>query len=256
MAKLNLIKKIVDDGTINSFNLVLNTLFGGKFPELYDENKVYNKGDFVIANYNGVTKVFKVNKDGVSGPFDINNFDEIMFLNTFEETNVLIQNFTNVQSSQEALSDDLALLVYELAGLLDNRLVMKVLYRENFRNLDCITLNTGLHVPGAIHAIPNNGLDFKLKNPIELVVQPKRFKIKHIIELLGTPTLGCSITFNALDNEPYWFNANEAMLSADFFDIPEFEKEENVPYALDVRVFGSCTTGSSLVISDFMVVFI
>ena len=44
MAKLTLIKKIVDNEVINSFNLMLNVLFGGKLPELYDENKVYNKG--------------------------------------------------------------------------------------------------------------------------------------------------------------------------------------------------------------------
>ena len=258
MAKLNLIKKIVNDEVINSFNLMLNILFGGKVPEIYDENKVYNKGDTVIINDNGVYKVVTVTKDGVTGPFDINNFEEIIFTELFKDSSLLTQNNTVLQSTQEALSDDVATLVYELAGMLDNRLVLKVLYRENFRDLDNITLNTGLHVPGAVQALPNYGLDLKLTKPIQLTTQPKKFKIKHIIEMLGVPTLGCSITFNALDSRPYGFSANDALLSADFFDIPvdKFEKEEDVPFALDVKIFGDCANESSLVISDFMVVFI
>ena len=76
--------------------------------------------------------------------------------------------------------------------------------------------------------------------------------------MLGVPTLGCSITFNALDANPHWFDANNALLSADFFDIPldGFEKEKDVPYALDIRIFGDCPSNSSLKISDLMVVFV
>ena len=258
MAKLTLIKKIVDNEVINSFNLMLNVLFGGKLPELYDENKVYNKGDVVIVNEDGVYKVYAITKDGVTGPFDKSNAEEIVFTELFKDSSLLTQNNTILQSTHEALSDDVATLVYELAGMIDNRLVLKVLYRENFKTSEYINLNTGLHTPGSVQAIPGYGLDFKLAEPVQLTTQPTKFKIKHIIEMLGVPTLGCSITFNALDKQPYWFNANDALLSADFFDIPvdKFEKEDGVPYALDIKVFGDCAVESSLVISDFMVVFI
>ena len=48
-----------------------------------------------------------------------------------------------------------------------------------------------------------------------------------MIELTVLHTLGCEITFNALDTQPYWFSANDAILSSGFFKIPEdFEKED------------------------------
>lgn len=256
MAKLTLIKKVVNNDVINSFNLILNVLFGGKIPEIYDENKIYNKGDIVIIKENGIYKLVTVNKDGVTGPLDPDNFTDIIITDIYKDSSIITQNSSVLQNTQEALSDDIATLVYELAGMLDHRLILNVLFRENFRDLDHLVLNTGLHVPGAIKSLPGYGLDVRLSEPIQLITQPKRYKIKHIIEMIGAPTLGCSITFNALDTIPYWFSANEALLSADFFEIPPFEKEQDKPYALDIKIFGDCAVGSGLEISDFMVVFI
>ena len=256
MAKLTFVKKVVNDEVINSYNLILNVLFGGKIPEIYDENKVYNKGDVVIIQQDGVFKVVTITKDGVTGPIVQDNFTEVVITDIYKDSSVITQNNPILQSTQEALSDDVATLVYELAGMLDHRLVLKVLFRENFRDLEHLNLVTGLHVPGSVKALPGYGLDVRLKEPIELTTQPKKYKIKHIIEMLGVPTIGCSITFNALDEKPHWFNANEAILSAGFFEIPEFEKDEDKPYALDIKLFGDCATGSALEISDFMVVFI
>ena len=76
-AKLNLVKKIVNNEVINSFNLVLNALFGGKMPEMYDVNKSYNKGDVVLVSINGKTEIFAVVKDGTTGPFN-ENIDSII----------------------------------------------------------------------------------------------------------------------------------------------------------------------------------
>ena len=256
MAKLTLIRKVVNNEVINSFNLMLNVLFGGKIPEVYDEDKIYNKGDIVIIQENGVYKLVSINRDGVTGPLNPEDYTEIVFTDIYKDSSIITQNSSALQSTQEALSDDIATLLYELAGMLDHRMVLKVLFRENFRNLDHINLVTGLHVPGAVKALPGYGLDIRLSEPVQITTQPKKYKIKHIIEMLGVPTLGCSITFNALDSQPYWFNANDAILSADFFEIPEFVKEEGKPYALDIKLFGDCPTGSALEISDFMVVFI
>ena len=257
-ANLKLVKKIVNDEVVNSFNLVLNVLFGGKVPDKYDENKTYNKGDTIIINKDGKVEIVVVSKDGTTGVFNENNFQDVTFTELFKDSSILTQNNTEIHNTQEAMSDDIATLVYELAGLLDKRLVLKVLFRENFRDSDHLQITNGLHIPGSIQAVPGNGIDFKLNAPIELSIKPTTFKIKHYTEITGVPTMGCSITFNALDSNPYWFKANDALLSEGFFKIPtdQFIKEENIPYALDIRIHGTCASGSMLKISDLMVVYI
>lgn len=258
MARLKLIKKIVNNDVINSFNLIMNILFGGKTPEIYDENKIYNKGDSVIVFEDGVYKVYTIIKDNVTGPFNKENASEIVFTDLFKDSSVITQNNTELKNKQEAISDDLATIVYELAGLLDNRLSLRVLYKENFKNDENLNITTGVQQPGLIESVPGIGIDFKLKNPVILTTTPQTFKLKHYMEIVGAPTIGCEITFNALDSNPYWFNANGAILSDSFFDIPldDFEKEKDVPFALNIRLYGDCTTVSSLKISDLMVVFV
>lgn len=258
MAKLTFVKRIVNEKVINSFNLVLNVLFGGKMPELYDENKVYNKGDCVIIVEDGKHKIVVINRDGVTGPFNPDFVDDVVFTELFKDSTILTQNDVTIQNKQQAVSDDLSTLVYELAGLLDNRMHLNTLYRENFKTAEFLNIAEGMHVPGYIRAISGSGIDFQLKEPVELKIKPTVYKIKHMIELLGIPVnLGCEITFNALDTNPYWFGANEALLSADFFDIPldQFIKEEDKPYAMNIRIFGDCDINSSIEISDLMVVY-
>ena len=257
MAKLTFVKRIVNEKVINRFNLVLNVLFGGKLPEIYNENNVYNKGDIVIITEDGKYKLAVVNRDNVTGPHNPDFTDEIIFTELFKDSTILTQNDITLQTRQQATSDDLATLVYELAGLLDNRLNLNLLYRENFKTSEFLNITTGLHVPGYIKAIQGTGIDFQLNEPVELKIKPTMYKLKHMIELLGIPTLGCEITFNALDTEPYWFSANDALLSADFFEIPlnQFIKEEDKPYAMNIRIFGDCDIESSIEISDLMVVY-
>lgn len=257
MAKLTFVKRIVNEKVINSFNLVLNVLFGGKLPELYDENRVYLKGDCIIFMQDGKYKIGIINRDGVTGPFNPDFVDEVIFTDLFKDSTILTQNDITIQSKQQAITDDLSTLVYELAGMLDNRLQLNTLYRENFKNTDFLNIELGMHVPGYLKSIPGQGINFQLKNPVELKIKPNVYKLKHMIELIGIPTLGCEITFNALDTNPYWFSANDALLSADFFEIPlnHFIKEENKPYALNIRIFGDCDMESSIRISDLMVVY-
>lgn len=256
MAKLKFVKNIMNEHVINSFQLIVNSIFGGKLPEIYDENKVYNKGDYVVVVENNKYVVKCVVNDNTTGPFNPENFNEMIFSEIFQENNTLVQNINIIKNNQEAATDDIATLVYELAGLIDSRLTMNILYRENFKNSDKLKITIGLHVPGCIQSIPGKGIDFKLSDPIKLNIQPIKFKLKHHTVLQGLTTLGCSITFNALDTKPVWFTANDAILSSDFFEIPEFEKDENVPYALDIRIHGDCTSDSSIKISDLMVVFL
>lgn len=256
MAKLKFIKDIVNDQVISSFQLIVNSIFGGKLPDIYNENNIYNKGDYVIVIENGKHVIKHVTVDGVTGPFDPENFKEVVFTEIIQDTNVLVQNITEIKVVQEAVTDDLATLVYELAGMLDNRLSMNILYRENFKTPDHITINNGIFSPGFIQSVPNKGIDFQLASPIELNTKPAKFKLKHYTEIQGIPTLGCFITFNALDSNPAWFNVSEALLSSSFFDIPSFEKEDGKPYALNIRIHGNSAYESNIKISDLMVVFL
>lgn len=258
MAKLTLIKKIVNKDVVNSFNLIMNILFGGKVPEIYDENKVYNKGDIVLIEKDGVYQVVTITKDGVTGPFNPEFAEEVVFTDLFKDSSILTQNNTEIQTRQEAISDDLATLVQELAGLIDNRLNLKVLYRENFKDVEGIKILQGLYVPGSVQSIPNVGLNFSLKEPIQLLTEPKSFKLKHYMEIIGLPSIQCRITFNALDAEPYWFYANEAILSGDYFKIPvaEMNKEKDTPFALNIEINAECTGEDSIKLSDLMVVFV
>lgn len=258
MAKLTLIKKIVNKDVVNSTNLIMNILFGGKVPEIYDENKVYNKGDIVLIEKDGVYQVVTITKDGVTGPFNPEFAEEIVITDLFKDSSLLTQNNTEIQTRQEAISDDLATLVQELAGLIDDRLNLKVLYRENFKDSEGINILQGLHVPGSVQSISNLGLNFSLKEPVQLITKPRSFKLKHYMEIIGLPSIQCRITFNALDAEPYWFYANEAILSGDYFKIPveEMNKETDTPFALNIEINAECTGEDSIKLSDLMVVFV
>lgn len=256
MAKLTLIKKIVDKDVVNSSNLIMNVLFGGKVPEIYDEEKMYNKGDTVLIQENGTYKVVTITKDKVTGPYNPEYAGDVVFTDLFKDSSVLTQNNMEMHNKQEALSDDLATLVHKLAGLIDDRLVLNTLYRENFKDTTNIQLNIGLHAPGYIQSIQNTGLSFTLKKPIELKIEPKSFKVKHYIEFVGLPSISCQVTFNALDTNPQWFDVNRAILLSDFFEIPEMVKEEGKPYAFNVRIQADCKNNDMVKISDLMVVFV
>ena len=153
------------------------------------------------------------------------------------------------------MADDLATLVYNLAGLLDNDMEFNQIFRENFKNIDNINLINGQHNIGSLES-KNNILEFQLNEAKAIDSIPSKFKLKHYIEMVGVVGIECNLTFNGLDDEPFWFNANDAILDGSFFEIPEFEKEENIPYALNINIKCNCEANSSVKISDIMVVFI
>lgn len=257
-AKLSLVKKIVNNEVINVFNLLLQTIFGGKIPGFYDENKIYNKGDIIIKQDGDNIEILVCTKDNVSGSFNEDDFKKTSFTELFGDSSILLQNNTTFNNSKEAMADDLSSILHELTGLIDSRLVLNTMYRENFKSMDFITISKGVHIPGCLESFMDDGIDFKLKECVILKTEPTKFKLRHIIELQGVPTLGCSITFNALDSNPYWFNANDALLDDGYFNIPltEFEKEKDVPYAMNIRIFGSSPQNTSIKISDLTVVFV
>ena len=255
-AKLSFVKKILDDENINSYQLILKALFGTNTPGFYNESKVYNKGDVILVVVDGAYELRMCNSDNVTGPFNEEKWQAVSFTALFKDGSTITQNNKIINTKQEGLADDLATIVSKLTGIIDDRLELNQLYRENFKTNENLNISIGTFNQGCIESIKNRGIDFQLKVPYEIALKPEKFKLKHLIEFVGLPSLNCTITFNALDSTPYWFNINDAVLDASFFEIPEFEKEEDVPYALNIRFKGTCNSTSSLKVSDLMVVFI
>lgn len=255
-ARLTLIKKIVHEDIVNVNQLIINTLFGDFIPEPYDPNKIYNKGDIITEiNENGSYRLLVANKDEITGPFNIDEWSEISFSNLLKDSSILTQHTASIKTVQEGIADDLSSVIYNLAGLLDAPMDFNQIYRENFKLNSNVKLNYGIYEPGYITS--NNGiLDYQLANYKEIAFTPTKFKLKHHIEITGDVTMNCTITFNALDDEPFWFDASDAMLDGSFFEIPEFEKQEEIPYAMNIKIKCNCDSNSSIKISDLMVVFI
>ena len=178
-AKLNLVKKLIVEDTVNINQLILSTLFGNVLPELYDENKVYNKGDIVIVvDENGKYKLVTILKDGTTGPYNPDNWSNISFTDIFKDnsntSSLITQNNAVIKTVQEGMADDLATLVYNLAGLLDNDMEFNQIFRENFKNIDNINLINGQHNIGSLES-KNNILEFQLNEAKAIDSIPSKF---------------------------------------------------------------------------------
>ncbi len=125
-----------------------------------------------------------------------NTVDEV--LDSLESGKTLRQINTEIRDTQEGLLDDLATVIYNLAGLLDSKLELNQIYRENFRNLDNIKLTAGQFEQGSVKCLNGQSVHFSLINPKELRCEPKKFKLSHIIKFTGNPGITVDITFNAL----------------------------------------------------------
>lgn len=254
--KFNFVKKIIREDDINLNILLLTTIFGDKFPGSYNENEVYQKGDVIIAlDDDGSYDLLASIRDNVTGPFDRSDWVRVSFTGLLKDSSLLSQSTIKLQSIQEGMADDTANLVFNLAGLLDRDIEFNQMFRENFKNLDNINLIKGEHVMGCIQSV-NNGLEFQLFEAKEVKILPEKYKFKHHIEIKGLVGVECQLTFNGLDDYPFWFDANEAMVDGSFFYIPEFEKQEGIPYAINIRIKCNCESNSSIKISDFLVAFI
>ena len=254
-AKLTFIKKLVREEVINTNQLIINSIFGSVLPNQYDEQAIYNKGEVIInPKDNNAYELLVSTKDGVTGPFNKDNWSPVSFTEIFKDSSVIVQNNTVIKNAQEGMANDLATLVYNLAGLLDDNMEFSQIYRENFKTMDNVNLINGDFEMGYIES--NNTLEFTLINPKILEFNPEKFKLKHFIELVGTVAFDCELSFNAMDSNPYWFNINDAILDSSFFEIPDFVKEEGIPYALNMKIKCTCENNSNIKISDLMVVFI
>lgn len=168
--------------------------------------------------------------------------------------NLLKDMIEDVDDTRLTLTEDLASVVTSLAGLIDDRLPLNHIYRENFKTKDYLNITNGNYTGGGIKANQGQNIDFKLKTPVELKKIPEKFKITQLSKYIGSPQLTFLITFNAKDTQPQWFDCTTSVTSGLFTVVPEIpNKEPNKPYALDFRVRCNCNQSSTYEIMEFMI---
>lgn len=94
-AKLTLVKKLVSAEVVNSYQLILNALFGNNLPEEYDPTKVYTKGDPIIIIKDDGSYILQVAKESdVTGEYDSTKWNTISFTDLFKEGSSLDIDFS------------------------------------------------------------------------------------------------------------------------------------------------------------------
>ena len=130
--KFNLVKELIRKDVINTNQLIINSIFGNVLPDQYDENKTYEKGSVIIrVNEDGVYELLVSTKDNVTGEFSEEDWEKVSFTDLFKDSSVITQNNIVINNIQEGMADDLATLVYNLAGLIDNT-NFNMIFRENY----------------------------------------------------------------------------------------------------------------------------
>lgn len=186
----------------------------------------------------------------------INTVEDVMVdLKTGESLADLIQNIVkNTNDTRLTVIEDLASVVNALAGLIDVRLPLNHIYRENFKNTDNIIKTAGVFFEGGVKALQNQNIDFKFINPIDLKSKPDKFKIANISKYLGNPAITCLITFNAKDTKPSWFDCAQVFATGLFAEVPEIpNKEENKPYSLNIQFKCTCNSSSTFELNDISI---
>lgn len=94
-AKLTLVKKLVSTEVVNSYQLILNAVFGNNLPEEYDPSKTYSKGDPIIIINNNGSYILKVAKEsGLAGDYDDSKWNTVSFTDLFKEGSSLDIDFS------------------------------------------------------------------------------------------------------------------------------------------------------------------
>lgn len=103
--KLTHLKSITNDGVLNTYQLILDSLFGGKLPEPYNPNLTYKKGDSILVQQeDGTYKLQVVKKDEgtTTGSYKPGDWTDAFFTGLFKEGSALDIDFTKtVQISDE-----------------------------------------------------------------------------------------------------------------------------------------------------------
>lgn len=197
------------------------------------------------------------------------NGDYVLILpvNTVEEvfisleTGVRLSDVLNkivikVDDARLSTIEDLSNTINKLSGLIDDKLTLNHIYRDNFKTNDNLLITSGTYSSGSIKIAQGQSMDFKLKNPIKLSFTPTDFKVSQISKYLGSPSISCLITFNALDSNPQWYECTDVLTTGLFAKVPAIpNKEKDKAYAINVRIRCTCNGSSTFEIMDLSVLY-
>lgn len=197
------------------------------------------------------------------------NGDYVLILpvNTVEEvfisleTGVRLSDVLNkivikVDDARLSTIEDLSNTINKLSGLIDDKLTLNHIYRDNFKTNDNLLITSGTYSSGSIKIAQGQSMDFKLKNPIKLSFTPTDFKVSQISKYLGSPSISCLITFNALDSNPQWYECTDVLTTGSFAKVPAIpNKEKDKAYAINVRIRCTCNGSSTFEIMDLSVLY-
>lgn len=76
--------KDLKNRNLTMLEIMKTYMFGDKKIEIYDEDKIYNKGDIIVSfNPNtGKTDVIQATEDNITGPFDESKWENTSIINT------------------------------------------------------------------------------------------------------------------------------------------------------------------------------
>lgn len=108
MAKLTHLKSITSTNVLNSYQLLLNSFFGGKLPEPYNPQTQYNKGDAIIVQNPDGSYVLKIVKaeNGTTGDYKDKDWITVYFTDLFKEGSALDIDFTKATQISETQPTD------------------------------------------------------------------------------------------------------------------------------------------------------
>lgn len=188
----------------------------------------------------------------------VNTIEEVFVdLNTGVTLSQILDNVVEqVNDARLTTVEDLASVINMLSGLIDNRIELNHIYRDNFKDDYNLDISKGKFTSGGIKIIQGEELDFKLKNPIKLKFLPTEFKVTQMCKYIGGPGITCLITFNALDTKPTWYDCTDVLTTGLFAKVPEIaNKEADKDYAINVRFICSCDGASTYEIMDMSVLY-
>ena len=171
-------------------------------------------------------------------------------------SDVLNKMIVKVDDARLSTIEDLSNTINKLSGLIDDKLMLNHIYRDNFKTKDNLSITSGTYSSGSIKIAQGQSMDFKLKNPITLSFVPTDFKVTQISKYLGSPSISCLITFNALDSNPQWYDCTKVLTTGSFAKVPAIpNKEEDKAYAINVRIRCTCNGSSTFEIMDLSVLY-
>lgn len=164
----------------------------------------------------------------------INTSDEV--ITNFQTGETLTDRLIHLNNRSMGILQDLSTLVLRLSHILGSDLTLNNIYREDFATDENILVQEGVFNPGSI-SNNGSGITFQLKRGIVSSLKPILVTIKDIKSIIATlDNVVVTMTVNALDTDPLWFDCTEQYINGTDITIPiEYQKEADTPWCINVK---------------------